>query len=168
MLASILPFFTIPRLLLALAGFSAGMLGTALIGQYGFNLHPCHLCILQRYPYAAIIALGLFGFFAIKNSKIQKYLLLACIVLLFVDGSIAFYHAGVELGIFPGPSGCTSSGKTGQTLEELRAEILGAPLVTCDQAMIHVLGLSMAAWNSIAAFGAGTATAFVFYKGQKK
>ncbi|NBX03926.1 MAG: disulfide bond formation protein B [Alphaproteobacteria bacterium] len=168
MLVSIARFFTTSRLLLALAGFSAAMLATALIGQYGFNLHPCHLCILQRYPYAAIIALGLLGFFVIKSPKIQKNILLLCIALLFVDGSIAFYHAGVEMGIFPGPSDCTSSGKTGQTIEEIRAEIMGAPLVACDQAMIHILGLSMAAWNAIAAFGAGTASALIFYTGQKK
>ena len=141
---------TFARLLPLLSCISTALLGTALVGQYGFGLHPCHLCLYQRYPYAAIIALGAAGFF-IRNPRLQLAIAVACIALFALDAGIASYHAGVEAGIFPGPSGCTSSGKTGQTLEELRAEILNAPLVTCDQAMVYVLGLSMAAWNAIAA-----------------
>ena len=53
--------------------------------------------------------------------------------------------------IFAGPSACTSDAKTGQTLEEMRAAIMNAQLVPCDQPMAKFLGLSMAMWNAIAA-----------------
>ena len=147
---SILNCLTFSRLLALFSLIAALLLGTALVGQYGFGLHPCHLCMYQRYPYMGIIALGIAGVF-IRIPRLQRTLAIICLALFALDAGIAAYHAGVEAGIFPGPSGCTSSGKTGQTLEELRAEIMNAPLVSCDQAMIYVLGLSMAAWNAVAA-----------------
>ena len=151
MLTLIFSRLSLPRLLLLLALASAAILSGALIGQYGFELFPCHLCLLQRYPYMAIIALGGVGALLVKDGRIQWWLTAACAVLFAVDAGIAIYHTGVEMGIFTGPSGCTSSGKTGMTLEEIRAEIMGAPLVSCDQAMAYIFGLSMAAWNAIAA-----------------
>lgn len=129
---------------------AAGLLSTALIGQYGFDLHPCDLCVYQRYPYAAVAVLGVVAYF-VKHEKLLKLLAIAALVLFAVDCGIAIYHAGVELGWFPGPSGCSNDVSKEQTLEEMRRAIMQAPLVTCDQAMIHVLGLSMAAWNAIAA-----------------
>lgn len=133
---------------MGLAG--AGLLSVALVGQYGFDLHPCHLCLYQRYPYVAVILLGLAAFFIRRHRLLQAMAWLA-IALFALDGGIAFYHAGVELGWFPGPSGCTNDITGSQTLEEMRRAIMEAPLVTCDQPMIQVLGLSMAAWNAIAA-----------------
>ena len=108
------------QLLAALALFSAFMLGSALIGQYGFSLYPCDLCIYQR---------------------------------------IACYHTGVEYGWFKGPDACSNTGGE-MTIEEMRAAIMAAPLVTCDQAMAYIFGLSMAAWNAMMAFAAGAATLF--------
>ena len=55
---------TPPVAALLLAVFSAAALAAALIGQYGFNLHPCHLCLIQRIPFAVVILFGLVGFFA--------------------------------------------------------------------------------------------------------
>jgi disulfide bond formation protein DsbB len=138
------------NLLFLLAAASACLLAFALMAQYGFNLHPCHLCLLQRYPYAAIALLGFTGaFFA--PPRVQFLIAGVCCALFFVDAGIAFYHAGVELHIFPGPTSCTNTSGAGQTLEEMRAAIMNAPLVACDQAMASFLGLSMAAWNGIAA-----------------
>ena len=33
----------------------------------------------------------------------------------------------------------------------MRRQLMNAPLVACDQPMLQVLGLSMAAWNALAA-----------------
>jgi disulfide bond formation protein DsbB len=157
---------SLPRLLLLCALASAAILSGALIGQYGFDLFPCHLCLLQRYPYMAVIVLGGVGALLVKDGRVQWWLAVACAVLFAVDAGIAIYHTGVEMGIFTGPSGCTSSGKTNMTLEEIRAEIMGAPLVSCDQAMAYIFGLSMATWNAIAAglLAIFTALALHFFK----
>lgn len=138
-------------LLPTLAAISAGILGLALVGQYGFGLYPCELCMAQRYPYMAIILLGIAGFFL--PSPRAKQLIGWLIALLFLaDAGIAFYHTGVELGWFPGPSACTSHpAPAGEAIEDMRRAIMSAPLVSCDQPMFHFLGLSMAAWNCAAA-----------------
>ena len=142
--------------------FSALMLAAALVAQYGFHLHPCDLCLLQRYPYAAIIVIGMGGCF-LSSAVWQRRLLWLICLLFLTDAGIAFYHAGVEAGWFPGPGGCSSASTGGETLEELRRQIMNAPLVTCDQAMAHILGLSLAAWNAIAALGAALMT-IIFLK----
>lgn len=152
--------------LLFCALFSAAALALALIGQYGFSLHPCDLCIMQRYPYAAVMLVGGVGWFLAKSRSLQRALLLLCALLFALDAGIAFYHTGVEYGWFPGPDACSSEAKPGQTLEEMRAAIMGAPLVTCAQAMAYIFGLSMAAWNALAAAAAAMA-AFVAWRKTK-
>lgn len=132
-------------------GASVTFLGTALISQYFFGLHPCELCIKQRIPYAIIAGLGAVFLWPKWSEKALKYVVLLCIALFLVDAGIAIYHAGIEAGVFVGPSSCTTSAKGPQTLEEMRAEIMGAELVPCDQPMEKLLGLSMAAWNAVAA-----------------
>ena len=154
-------------LLLLCALFSFLMLAVALIGQYGFGLHPCDLCIYQRIPYAAIVFFGLVGAFLPKARRLQYAIAVVCTLLFLVDAGIAGYHTGVETGIFKGPTACSGDGKLGQTLEEIRAAILNAPLVTCEQAMFYVLGLSMAAWNMIAATIAFLASSFILFKNRR-
>jgi len=142
-------------------------LAGALVGQYGFSLHPCDLCIYQRIPYGFIIIFALAGFF-IKNQRIRYIICLFCAFLFLIDAGIAGYHAGVELNIFKGPTACSASGGSGQTLEEMRAEIMNAPLVTCAQAMIYVLGLSMAAWNMLAAFASFGLVSFLLFRNRRR
>lgn len=145
-------YFSTPRrILIATAAASALMLAAALVAQYGFGLYPCELCLIQRMPYALIIVAGLFGAYLVKSARTRNYLILLVALFFAVDASIAFYHTGVEAGWFPAPDACASDGGAGQTLEEMRAAIMNAPLVACDQAMAHILGLSLAAWNAIAA-----------------
>lgn len=139
------------QLLGLLALFATFMLTAALIAQYGFSLPPCHLCMFQRYPYAVIAAVAVIGYYFVQKPRIWWALVAVCLALLMLDAAIAFYHAGVEAGVFIGPSGCTNQATTGQSLEEMRAQIMNAPLVSCDQPMARILGLTLAAWNGIAA-----------------
>jgi disulfide bond formation protein DsbB len=147
--------------------FSLGMLSAALAAQYGFGLAPCHLCMLQRYPYAAIAALALITAWR-GSPRTQLRMLFCCAGLFFLDAALAFYHTGVELHWFPGPAGCTSASHSGETLEQLRAELTTAALVTCDQAMAYIFGFSLAAWNFLAATIAGIATFFAAHRLRKK
>ena len=137
---------------------SASFLIIALIGQYGFDLHPCELCLAQRVPYAIIAIIGLIAGRKLQSLRKLRLVALACAWLFVADAGIAVYHSGVEMGYFPGPSGCTNNGKPGQSLEEMRAAIMNAQLVPCDQPMTYVLGLSMASWNALAATGMAVIT----------
>lgn len=144
------PPFHAPRMMLLLfSGISAAILAAVFALQYGFSLHPCHLCILQRYPYAAVAALGLAGWRFARTRGWQTLALFLCAALFLTGAGIAFYHGGVERGIFPGAEGCTNTIAPGASIEELRKAILNAPLVTCDQPMAVIFGLSLAEWNAL-------------------
>jgi len=151
MITRILTPLNYRKILVLQALASAVTLSAALISQYGFLLHPCELCLMQRYPYAAVIIIGLLAAWRVKSQRAALFFVLLCVSLFALDASIAFYHTGVELDIFKGPDACSSAGGGEMTLEEMRAEIMNAPLVSCKQAMAHFLGISMAAWNGLAA-----------------
>lgn len=141
--------FLVPMVLmtgsfLALAG--------AFISEYVFGYAPCKLCVYQRIPYFMVIILAAIAILLRFHEKIVPWLLIGCCALLFIDGGIATYHAGIEWGLFEGPGTCTDAG-TANTIDELKQQVLGADIVPCDQATFMFLGLSMAAWNMLYAFG---------------
>ena len=131
-------------LLLSIA-FAAGALAFAYILQYLAGLEPCDLCWWQRYPYMAILPAGLL---ALASGHVRAGLVIVLLLLL-ADAGIAWFHGGVEAGIFALPEGCTSiSGAT--SIEELRAQLLTAA-PACDQVAASFLGLSLSVWNAIGA-----------------
>ena len=139
---------------------SAAFLAFALISQYGFHLHPCELCIAQRVPYTLIVVFAILACFCCSSERAMRRSAFICGLLFLVDMGIAIYHSGVEFGVFTGPSGCTNNDKPGASIEEMRAAIMNAQLVPCDQPMAYIFGLSMASWYALAAMGMA---ALVFY-----
>ena len=138
-------------LLLALA--SALILLAAIALQYFGGLAPCHLCVLQRWPYVALVGLGLIGW----RWQPRSLLALSALVLL-VGAGLAGYHIGVEQGWVALPESCAAGGSA-QTIEELKRMLATAP-PACDQVRFTLLSLSLAAWNflaslALAAYAAG-------------
>lgn len=136
--------------LLILAG-SVGPLGFALTSQYGFGLHPCELCIWQRIPYGVLVVVGVLAVLLRRRPVWMKRLLMLAILLWLIEAGLGLYHVGVEQHWWESAGGCTASSGAGQSLDDLRAAILNAPLVSCDQPEFIFLGLSMAAWNMVLA-----------------
>ena len=68
----------------AFAGFvlmaSAVVLGAALLSQYWGGLAPCELCLLQRWPWAAAIAIALIALVAGSRSALPWVALALAIV----------------------------------------------------------------------------------------
>lgn len=125
-----------------LAGSLAAM-SYALYSQYFQGFHPCELCMWQRYAFCAAIAFA----FASIIFKPRVFLKLAIAALL-VNSLIAGYHFGIENKWWEGFQTCSSS-SAGGSLEELRAEIMSAPITRCDEATWLFLGVSMAGWNVV-------------------
>ena len=122
-----------PRGALALAALaSATALAAAFIGQYGFDLQPCVLCVYQRWPYAVVIALCLGGLSPLGRACTAWVLVLSALALAAGTG-IAAYHGGVEQHWWAGSEGCVGQGGTAQTLAELRAQIMATPVTRCDE-----------------------------------
>lgn len=143
-----------------LAIVSAAILGAVLVLQYGYGYAPCKLCLTERLPYYAAVPLGLIALFA--PERVARLVLgLAALGLLY-GAAVGVYHAGAEWGFWPGPTDCgggagANPGQIGDFLNALQS----TKVVDCSVAALRVLGLSLAGWNALAAFGlaslAGTA-----------
>jgi disulfide bond formation protein DsbB len=125
------------------AGGSLVLLATAFVFQ-AMGYAPCALCVWQRWPHGAAIALGMAGLFL-------PWVLVPVAGALAALGTagIGLYHTGVERAWWAGPSTCTSTPVGQLSPQELMEQIMTAPLVRCDEVAWSLAGLSMASWNAI-------------------
>ncbi|TNE41887.1 MAG: disulfide bond formation protein B, partial [Alphaproteobacteria bacterium] len=127
-----------------------GALGTVFIAQYVFDLYPCVLCLYQRWPYAVVIVIALLGLLLQRRMGPAPFLLLCALAFLATAG-IGFYHVGVEQGWWQGSAECVGDTSKALTVEQLKAQIMSAPLVRCNEIAWSMFGISMAGYNVIAA-----------------
>jgi disulfide bond formation protein DsbB len=133
---------------------SGAVLGAALLSQYWGGLDPCELCLLERWPWWAAIAISAAAWFAgARWPLIGPALLLALVF--FASAGLGFYHAGVELHWFDGPSACTASGTAATSVDALRAQLLGRQPVLCDEVQWSLFGISLAGWNGLVSLALG-------------
>jgi disulfide bond formation protein DsbB len=147
---------TVPAAGFLLALGSAGALGFALVSQYAFGYAPCSLCITQRWPYVAALALALAGL-AVGRAigGLSRALIAAAALAVLVSGGVGAYHVGVEQKWWPGPSTCSDI-PVAKTVEEMRAALARAPVVRCDDVGWSFLGISMAGYNVLYAAALGS------------
>ncbi|MEL6565147.1 MAG: disulfide bond formation protein B [Pseudomonadota bacterium] len=133
---------------IGLAGLgSALLLGAAFFFQ-ALGWAPCAMCLWQRWPHAAAVAVAALGL-----ALPFKALALAGAASTATSAGIAAFHSGVELKWWDGPASCTSSGQTlfgldGDALVPGSSDV--PVLVLCDTLTPFFLGLTMANWNLIA------------------
>lgn len=134
-----------PRALSALAAAgSAATLLAALGFQFIGGLAPCEMCIWQRWPHVAAIALGLLA--AALGWRVAMAL---GAVAMLTGAGLGVMHVGVEQHWWEGITTCSSGSISGLSTEELLAQIMAAPLVRCDEIAWSLFGVSMAGWNAI-------------------
>jgi len=133
---------------------SAVVLGGALLSQYWGGLAPCELCLLQRWPWAAAIIISLVAIIAGSRAALPWVALLLTAVFA-VGSAFAFYHVGVEKHWFAGPNACTGAATAADTVEALKARILGQMPVRCDEPAWMMWGISLAGWNLLASLVMG-------------
>lgn len=137
----------LPSALLVLAALTA--LGTAFASQYWGGLNPCEMCWWQRYAYmTAIVPLLPSAFLRLTAVQRRVSLLLGGLVFL-VGAGISLFHAGVEQKWWEGFTACTAPISAGG-LDDLRAAILAAPVVRCDEIPWSLFGISIAGFSAIA------------------
>ena len=122
------------------------MIISALIIQYWLDQEPCKLCLYQRIPYFLSMLL------IIKILFIKKYerVTLLILFLIFISSAaLAFYHFGIEQGFFNESLACTAGDLSKTLSKEELLELLKQHSISCKDVSFRILGLSLAAINTV-------------------
>ena len=137
---------------LAVTVIATATLAGAWFFQLVLEILPCPLCLEQRYAYYLAIPLGALVALAAAKDASRALLLAGLAVLaLAALGNAGFgvYHAGVEWGLWQGPTECTGPivnfGSASNLLERLNT----VKVVRCDEVQWRFLGLSLAGYNAL-------------------
>jgi disulfide bond formation protein DsbB len=123
------------------------VLGGAFLSQYWGGLAPCELCLLQRWPWGAVIVFSAVAVFVPAARRPHLFL---CAAALVIGTGIALYHVGVEQHWIAGPEACTGGPSSITSLEELKRKLMATQVVRCDEPAWTMFGISMAGYNAIA------------------
>lgn len=148
------PFLDRWRLCAVIA--SASLLAIAHAFETFGGLAPCLLCLKQREVYWTILAVGLAFMILVRTPGGPRWRQATCWVLALgfaVVCGVAIYHAGAEWKFWPGPQACSGAAKV--TAADMAAFLNGAKVKppSCETPAWVFLGLSMAGWNAVIAFG---------------
>jgi disulfide bond formation protein DsbB len=119
---------------------------SALIIQYWLDHEPCNLCLYERIPYFLSMLLIIKILFIKKYEKIT-FLILS---LVFIgSAALAFYHFGIEQGFFSESLACTTGDLSKTLSKEELLQQLKQNNISCKDVSFRILGLSLAAINTI-------------------
>ena len=117
-----------------------------LVIEYKFDHQPCRLCIYERIPYILSIFLI---FQALLTTKYKKAVLLTLALVFFFSAGLAFYHLGIENNFFTESFICESHNFSESLSKEQLLEQLKKKNISCKDVSFKILGLSLAAINTI-------------------
>jgi len=122
------------------------MIISALIIQYWLGHEPCKLCLYERIPYFLSMLLIIKIIFIKKYEKITLLILF----LVFMSSTVlAFYHFGIEQGFFSESLACTTEDLSKTLSKEELLQQLKQSSIGCKDVSFRILGLSLAAINTI-------------------
>jgi disulfide bond formation protein DsbB len=135
---------------LAVTVIAAATLAGAWFFQLVLDIRPCPLCLEQRYAYYLAIPLGALVALAAARDVSRAVLLAGLAILALAalgNAGLGAYHAGVEWGLWQGPTECTGPivnfGSAGDLLKRLDT----VKVIRCDEVQWRFLGLSLAGYN---------------------
>ncbi|WP_428391929.1 disulfide bond formation protein B [Lichenicoccus sp.] len=130
--------------------FGAVAFAVAWAAQHALSLAPCALCLLERWPYRALILFGVLA--AISPPTIARVLLVP-IALAFVAAiGLSFTHVGVEQGWWPDPwPACMAPRLAHGSIAERLAAMPPRPVKPCDSPtrLFNFLPVSMTSLDLI-------------------
>ena len=113
--------------------------------QHFFELNPCDLCILQRYPHYGILIVTILCL--LKFSP--KFCIYSILILSIISIFFSLYHTLVELNLIENFKEC-SSNVVNNFNEIISVEkLLSIKPIRCDIVTWSFLGLSMTNWNLV-------------------
>ena len=133
-------------ILIVILFFVSLVLISAFVIEYGFGHQPCKLCLYERIPYFLSILL------IIKILFIKKYervTLLALSLIFIGSATLAFYHFGIEQGFVSESFVCETRNLSETLSKEQLLEQLKQNNISCKDVSFRILGMSLAAINTI-------------------
>lgn len=105
----------------------------AIIAEKAFDILPCHMCYLERWPYIIVVFLAIFSKFKPSFLKIAiEFMILAY----GVGIVLSLYHLGIEYGFMAGSHSCGGdiAAFRASSIEDLETYLKTVPTRRCDQA----------------------------------
>jgi disulfide bond formation protein DsbB len=130
----------------AIFAVSGAVLLSAFLFEHVGGLAPCELCWYQRYAHMAVLAILLPAFYFHRRPGAVPPLLGGAGLASLVGAGVALYQVGVEQNWWE--SACATPIR-GDTLDEIRASLMAAPVVRCDEIAWSLWHVSMAGWNAL-------------------
>ena len=134
------------KLLFIILIFISLVLVSTFLIEYRLDRQPCKLCLYERIPYFLSILLITKIFFIKSYEKITLLILSIIFIISFI---LAFYHFGIEQGFFSESLACTSEDLSKTLSKEELLEQLKQNSISCKDVSFRILGLSLAAINTI-------------------
>ena len=134
------------KLLFSILVFICLILISAFIIEHQLDHKPCKLCLYERIPYFLSMLL------IIKILFIKKYKKVTLLILFLVfmsSATLAFYHFGIEQGFFNESLACTAGDLSKTLSKEELLQQLKQNSISCKDVSFRILGLSLAAINTI-------------------
>lgn len=119
--------------------------------EYIFKLIPCDMCLVERYPYYALILLSIIAMYLVRIEKVKlrkiiDYVSISTILFGFI---YTLRHVGVERGIIKLSTECSGALINTSDKSALLEELSQAALVRCDEATYLFNFISIAESNLI-------------------
>ena len=134
------------KIIISILTFILIILIFAFVIEYKLGHQPCKLCFYERVPYFLSIFLILKILFIRGYEKIT--LLILSIVFVF-SSVLAFYHFGIEQGFFKESLVCKTESLSENLSKKELLQQLKQNSVSCKDVSFRILGLSLAAINTI-------------------
>ena len=134
------------KILFTILIFISLVLISAFVIEYKLGHQPCKLCLYERIPYFLSIFLIIKIFFIRSYEKITLLILSIIFIISFI---LAFYHFGIEQGFFSESLACTTGDLSKTLSKEELLQQLKQNSISCKDVSFRILGLSLAAINTI-------------------
>ena len=134
------------KIIISILTFILIILIFAFVIEYKLGHQPCKLCFYERVPYFLSIFLILKILFIRGYEKIT--LLILSIVFVF-SSVLAFYHFGIEQGFFKESLVCKTESLSENLSKKELLQQLKQNSISCKNVSFRILGLSLAAINTI-------------------
>ena len=114
--------------------------------EYVLGHQPCNLCLIERVPYTAALAIVILNH---KLNHFEKYFIFLLIVVFFSATLISLYHLGIEQGFIEESLVCDLQSNSKILTKEEILQQLQEKIVNCKDVTFKVFGLSLTTFNII-------------------